>query len=636
MTLRQTAGVLAGLALAAPGCARSAPPPEPVTFNKHIAPIVFAHCAPCHRPGGAAPFSLLRFADAVSNADEIALRTRTRRMPPWQPEPGEFRIHGERRLTDAQIDMIQRWVAEGAPEGSQADLPRAPSFPEGWQLGRPDAILTLPGPYVVPPGTEDVYRNLVFRTSLAPGAFVRAVEFDPRGAPVHHAVIRVDRSSASRRRDGSDGQPGYDGMAWHTVHDPDGHFLGWAPGRGPIVSPDGMPWRLERGADVVVELHVIPGKEPISLQPQIGLYFTPAPPARSPITERMGSKAIDIPPGHRDYVVTDTYELPVAVELLSVYPHAHYLATDMRVTAAFPDGRESLLLHIRDWSFHWQQDYRFVTPIALPRGTRLTMRYTYDNSADNPDNPSDPPVRVRAGPKSTDEMAELGLQLLPRSAADAGVIARAFAERELVANAAAVEARVREEPRVAEYRALLGGTYVEMGRHADAIPHLETAIRLDPRSVAAHSYLGVALFEQRRLDAALRAFRRAAALDARDERLPFNIGNVLSALGRPADAVAAYRRSLAISPDFVDAHVNLAVAEFSRGRVAAALEHYARALALAPDSAVIHSNLGGALAAAGRYEEAMRHVRRALELEPGYPPALDNLRRLQGLGVRTP
>ena len=622
-------------ALIMAGCGGSAPgKPSAVTFNKDIAPIVFANCAPCHRPGGAAPFPLLSFADASKHADEIAMQTRMRHMPPWQPEPGEFPSEGARRLPQQQIDTIQAWAAGGAIEGNASDLPRAPVFAEGWQLGRPDAVLTVPRPYVVPPGKDDVYRNLVFRSTLSAATFVRAVEFKTNGAPIHHAVIRVDPTTASRRRDGHDGHPGFDGMAFHSVQDPEGQFVGWAPGRGPIVSPQGMPWRLERGADLVVEMHVLPGKEPVSLQPEIALFLSPTPPTRTPITVRMSSKTIDIPPGKRDYIVTDTYELPVPVSLLSVYPHAHYLGAEMLVTATLPSAQTKTLLHIRDWSFHWQQDYRYVTPIPLPAGTRLTMRYTFDNSADNPDNPSDPPVRVRAGPKSTDEMAELGLQLLTQAPEHGALIARAFAERDQRANIALAESRVGEEPNVAEYRAVLGGSYVEAGRHADAIPHLEAALRLDPKSATTHNYLGVALLSLNRVAPALSSFQRAAALDPRDERIPFNVGNALSMMGRRAEAVTAYRRSLAINPDFLDAHVNLAIVESSRGRTQEALDHYARAIAIEPNSAIIHSNYGGALAAAGRYQEALRHTRRALELDPGYRPALDNLRRLERMGIR--
>jgi Flp pilus assembly protein TadD len=625
--------IVALLALAAAGAGGCRRGPA-VTFNKDIAPIVFANCATCHRPGEVAPFSLLTYADAARHADKMARETRERHMPPWLPEPGAFPILGERRLRDEQIDLIQRWARAGAPEGNAADLPKAPVWTEGWQLGRPDTIVSAARPYRMAPTTDDVYRNLVLRPSLDTDVFVRGVEFKTGGAPIHHAVIRVDRTGASRRRDGEDGQPGFDGMAWQTIQDPDGQFIGWAPGRGPIVSPDGMPWRLERGADLVVELHMIPSRKPLLIQPTIGLFLTRTPPARTPLTVKMGSKLIDIPAGARDHVVTDTYELPVAIELMSVYPHAHYLGKDMQVTAALPDGTTRSLLHIRQWSFHWQQDYRYVTPIPLPRGTTLTMRYTYDNSEANEDNPRHPPVRVRLGPRSTDEMAELGLQMLTQSTADAARIVQSFDDRDSLANVALGEMRVRESPTVAEYQAFLGGAYVEVGRFADAVPHLEAALRLDERSPNAHSDLGTALMTEGRLDEALAHLRRAAALAPRDETMMFNLGNALAHASRREEAEAAYERALALNPDFPDAHVNLAALLMSRGRVRDAVPHFARAAELQPQSAVLHSNLGSALAASGRYAEAMQEVRRALALNPAYAPALENLARLQRIGVR--
>lgn len=484
------------------------------------------------------------------------------------------------------------------------------------------------------PGTEDVYRNLVLRTTLKSDVFVRGVEFKTNGAPIHHAVIRMDWTSASRRRDGADGQPGFDGMAMHSVQDPDGHFIGWAPGRGPILAPDGMPWRLERGADLVVEVHLVPSDTPVAVQPTIALFLSATPPVRTPLTVKMSAKLIDIPPGMPDYVVTDTYELPVAVDVLSVYPHAHYLGKEMRVTATLPDGGVKPLLHIRHWSFHWQQDYRYAAPIALPPGTRVTFRYTFDNSAANPSNPKRPPVRVQTGGRSTDEMADLGLQVMPKSVADAERLARSFDERYKLANVAMAEKRAREEPNNAEYRAFLGSSYVDVGRFADAIPHLEAAVRLDERSAPAHNYLGVALMEQGRLPDAIAHFRRASALAPRDEVMHFNLGNALGGASRFAEAAAAYERAIAVNPDFADAYVNLGTLLLSRGRVKEAVARFQRAVDVGPDSAVLQNNLGGALAAAGRYVEAMPHVRRALQLNPGYGPALDNLKRLQQMGIR--
>src|SRR4051812_14520872 len=495
-----TVAALGAVACSAPGKVAA---PAPPTFSKDVAPIVFSNCAPCHRPGEVAPFSLLTFADAAKHGDVMATETSKRHMPPWLPDRGEFPIAGERRLSDDQIATIQRWAAAGAPEGHPVDLPTPPSFPDGWQLGRPDAVLTPAKPYTLAPGGDDVYRNLVIRSPLDADTFVRAVEFRTNGAPIHHAVIRVDRSGVARARDGADGHPGFDGMAWQALQDPDGQFIGWAPGRGPIVSPDGMPWRLERGADLVVELHMLTAKKAAVIAPTIALFTTPTPPLRAPLTFKMSSKLIDIPAGAKDYEVTDTYELPAPVTLLSVYPHAHYLGKDMRVSATWPDGTTKTLLHIPQWSFHWQQDYRYLTPIPLPRGTVLTMRYTYDNSAGNEDNPHTPPARVRLGPNSSDEMAELGLQVLTESVADAARLVQSFEEHDALANVALGEARVLEQPQSAEYRAFLGKSYVEVGRFADAIPHLEAALKIDSRAAGVQSDLGTALLALNRLPEAI-------------------------------------------------------------------------------------------------------------------------------------
>jgi tetratricopeptide (TPR) repeat protein/mono/diheme cytochrome c family protein len=625
------AAVLTSAALGA--CSRPATPAK-VSFNKDVAPILYANCVTCHRPGEVAPFSLLTYAQAVKHAGTVADETRERRMPPWLPEPGAFPILGDRRLRQDQIDTIQRWVASGMVEGDPADAPKPPEWKDGWQSGRPDATFTLARPYTLEPASQDVYRNFVIHTSLPSDVFVRAVEFKTGGAPVHHAVIRLDSTTASRRQDGADGHPGFDGMAWNNVQDPDGHFIGWAPGRGPIVSPDGMPWRLSRGEDLIVELHLIPGRQPIAVQPTVALFLTTTPPVQTPLTVRMGSKLIDIPAGQPDYLVTDSYELPVPVDLLSVYPHAHYLGKEMHVDATLPDGTTMSLLYIKQWSFHWQQDYRYASPIALPQGTRVTMRYTYDNSDANQENPHHPPVRVRLGPQSTDEMAELGLQVLTRTPEDAARLVQSFDDRDIQANVALGEMRVRETPANAEYQAFLGGAYVEAGRFADAVAPLEAALRLDDHSASAHNDLGTAYMAQGRLPEALVQLRRAVVLAPANERMEFNLGNALKRASKLDEAAAAYQRAAALNPEFPDPHVNLGSLLLSRGRVNEALAQFERAAEIMPTSAVIHTDLGSALANAGRFPEALREFQRALVLNPDYAPARDDLQRLHQMGVR--
>jgi tetratricopeptide (TPR) repeat protein/mono/diheme cytochrome c family protein len=625
--------VTTALAVASARCGQAAPQAPAVTFNKDVAPIVFTNCAPCHRPGEVAPFSLLSYADAVKHADAMVAETSAHRMPPWLPDRGEFPIVGERRLTDAQIQTIASWAKSGKAEGQPADLPKAPVFPNGWALGTPDLVLTPARAYQLKPSADDVYRNLVIHTSLKSDVYVRALEFKTGGAPIHHAVVRIDPTQVSRRQDGTDGQPGFDGMTWQGVQDPEGNFLGWAPGRGPIASPDGMPWRLPRGADLVVELHLIPTDRPAEIQPTLGLFLTDTPPARTALTLKMSSLLIDIPPGQKDYVLTDTFQLPAPIALMSVYPHAHYLGKEMTVTAALPDGTTKTLLHIPQWNFHWQQDYRYATPIPLPAGTTVTMRYTYDNSEANSENPRRPPVRVRLGPKSSDEMGELGLQVLPESLADAAKLVQALVDHDALANVALGEQRVHESP-TAVNEEFLGSSYIDVERFADAIPPLEAAIRLDDKYADAHANLGTALMAVGRLSDAMPHFERAVQLAPRNETAYFNLGNALGQAGRLNDAAAAYQKALAINPDYPDANVNLGSLLLRAGHVREAVPFFERAAELQPNSAVIHTDLSSALAAAGRYADAMQHVRRALALNPSYPPALENLKRLQQLGIK--
>lgn len=626
---------LVAVALVAASCGSSsevpgtpAPSTQHPTFVKDIAPIFYANCVTCHRPGQVAPFSLIDYRDAKEHADDIAGAAGARKMPPWMPAPGEHEFAGARRLRDDQIALIRRWVESGAAEGDPSARPALPVFTDGWQLGRPDLVVSLPRPFTLKAGGGDRYRQLVFPLSLPAGRYVRAVEFRPGPAPVHHAVIRVDRTHASRRLDGGDGQPGFEGVMAPDVKNPDGHFVGWTPGQGPIVTPAGMPWRLERGSDLVVEVHVIPGTSPQTVQPAIGLFFTDTPPKDTPVELLMGSKTLDIPAGDRSYRASDRYTFPVEVTLLSLYPHAHYLGHDMQVMATMPGGRTTRLLHIPHWHFHWQQEYRFTTPVVLPAGTTIEMQYTYDNSAANEDNPSSPPRRVTYGLRSTDEMGNLSLQVLPRSKADARLLTRAFLDRDKVANVASAEMRVKIEPSNAQHHLDLGKSYVEMGRTAEAVPALEAALRLNPSLAEAHDYLGRALFGERRPADALAHLERAVALVPNDEVFQIDLAKVLVETGRAAEGLRAFQRAIAINPEYAQAHEGLGITLVRLGRFQDAIASFQRAVTVAPESASAENGLAVALAQAGRLDEALQHVRRALDLDPDYVPARDNLARM--------
>lgn len=588
-------GLTSLVALAAVACggwrAGDTPPAAP-TFNRDVASIVRARCAPCHRPGESAPFSLIEYDDVRSHARQIVTVIRNGVMPPWLPAPGYGAFAGERRLTPGEIALLERWVEQGAPEGAPGDRRAPPDWPRGWRLGTPDLVIQLSEPYLMPESGSDVFRNFVIPIPLDSTRYVRGMEIRPGAAGVvHHATILIDRTRASRRLDADDPQPGYEGMFSEGARNPESHALGWTPGMTPALDPPGIAWRLEAGSDLVIQLHMIPSGKPEPVRPSVGFFFAATPPSRMPIDFRLGSKTIDIPAGKADYTIEDSFMLPVDVDLLSVYPHAHYRATDMKAWATRPDASREWLLWIKRWDFKWQDQYRLATPVRLAKGTVVSMQYTYDNSAANPRNPRNPPEPVLYGPQSSDEMGDLWLQFLPVVPSDAAAIARAYMERELVKNIASAEMMAARHPRDANWLNGLGARYIEAGRLAEGIARLDEAVRIAPGHAEAHHNLGLGLRQRGSLDEATAHLRRAATLAPANDRVHYSLATALVDGGREEEAIAHFRRALAINPDAAEAHNDLGVALASRGLVDEALEHFERALAIRPDYADARKNL---------------------------------------------
>lgn len=633
--VRRVAAGMAAAGLLAAGCA--APPPTepppaesapaavlpegPVTFTRHVAPILFGHCAPCHRSGGSGPFTLLSYDDAARRARQIAEVTADRFMPPWLPEPGHGEFVGERRLSASQIAILAAWAETGAAEGEAADLPPAPAEAAGWALGEPDLTVTLPAPYTLPADGPDVFRNLVMPLPVTETRWVRTVELRP-GNPqfVHHAIMAVDDTSSSRRRAAEDaeqpGQPGFSGMEMGLAFMPDGHLMGWTPGMAPNPGIDGLAWRLDPGTDFVLQLHMLPSGRPETIAPLAGFHFADAPPAGPPLhlIRLDADHLLDIPPGDAAFVVTDAVDLPVDVEVHAVYPHAHYLAKSMEGRAELPDGTERWLIRIDDWDFDWQDVYRVREPYVLPAGTTLSMRFTYDNSAANPRNPNHPPRRVRAGNRSSDEMAHLQLQVRPRRAADLVLLREALYRRAIERNPVNPWSYYE-----------LGNALAEQDRLDEAAAQYLAGLAADPAHVPTRASLGAVRERQGRLDEAAAEFRTVVRLDPGFTAGHYNLGSVLLAQGRPEEAVGHYRETLALEPDHAAAHTNLGHALGELGRGDEAVEHHRAALALRPGSAQAHNNLGSALAVSGLLDEAMDHFERALGIEPDHAGARRNL-----------
>ena len=600
----------------------AAQPREPLTFNRDIAPLIFARCGSCHRPGGPAPFDLLSYGSVRRHASQIAQVTRARVMPPWKADPGfGGPFVDQHPLSDDEIDRIARWVDAGAPEGDSPLRP-SPVWSSGWQLGEPDQVITFSEPYLLPPDGTDVLRIFVLPIPIEARRFVRGLEFRP-GNPdvVHHANIRVDRTRRSRELDAQDPLPGYDGLMANTAQYPDGHFLGWTPGQVAPLLPKGLSWVLEPGTDLVVELHLQPTGRTETVSPSFGLYFTRDAPQRTPAILRLGREDIDIPAGERTYTVTDSYTLPVSVELHAVQPHAHYRARYVEGNATLPDGTTRPLIRISDWDFRWQHVFRLVSPVVLPRGTKLSMRFVYDNSDANPRNPKHPAERALWGQRSSDEMGNLWIQVLPANERDLALLASDFHPKSVADDAAGYEMMIRREPSNVAYRNDVALLYLDLSQPERAVDHFAVVARIQSDLPAAQFNLGTALMRARRLDEAVERFRRALALDRRYVAARINLANTLAALGRLEEAEAQCREGLGLDDRNAVLLNNVGQIVLLRGRRAEALQLFRRAAVVDPEYAEPHYNLGRAAAEVGRSVEAVEALRRALSLRADWPEA---------------
>ena len=565
---------------------------QQVTFDRDIAPLIFRNCSQCHHPGESGPFSLLTYADVKSHGRQIAYMTGKHSMPPWLPNPGGPKFAGELRLTDEQIATIQKWVDQGEIEGNPADLPAQPKFAAGWELGKPDVIVRAEKPYLLAASGTDQYWNFIFRTPVHRTRWLKAIEIRPGDKRlVHHANVLVDRQQSGRRMEKVPGA-GFGGMELvieSEAFDPDSHFLFWKPGSPPYVEPDGMALRLDKTTDLILNTHLQPSGKPELIQPTLGLYFTDKPATLHPVLLQLGNdRELDIPPGDKNFLVSDDFVLPVDASVLAIYPHAHYLGKDLLAYATLPNGTRKTLIHISNWDLNWQAVYHYAQPLDLPVGTKISMRFTYDNSTDNIRNPNDPPKRVMAGNRAADEMAHLWLQVLPRETADATV-----------------------DPRVLIQEAL--------ARH-----HIQN----DPGDFGAHYNLAAILQMKGDLAGAVAEFTQAVRIQPDDPIANNALGAVLLASGQIDEAIVHLNTALKGRPDYFDAHYNLGNALATQNDFTGALSQFRAAVRLNPQDAGAEANLGSALAETGNLKEARLHFERALQIDPKNEVARENLEQL--------
>lgn len=598
-----------------------------VSFNHDIAPLLDKHCVSCHHTGGIGPFPLVTYREVRSHAIQIAAVTEQRYMPPWPPQAGYGEFADERRLTKEEIRLLAAWVSGGAAEGTPEYRPDPPQFANGWQMGTPDLIVRMPEPYVLPAEGKDIFRNFILHTGLTSTKYIRGAELRlDNTRVVHHANIVLDRTQSLRKRDGEDGHPGFPGMDILTEaasgdFDPDSHFLFWKPGTVLHPEPEAMSWRLDPRTDLVVNLHLQPTGKEERMKAEVGLYFAKTGPALFPMLVQLEHDgAINIPPGDNHFVVTDELTLPVDSKVLAIYPHAHYLGKVIEAWATLPGGRRQWLIRIPDWDINWQAVYEYKHPMLLPRGTKIEMRISYDNSLSNGRNPNHPPRWVKTGNRSEDEMGHVWLQLLPMTSEPSQ-------DGRLELQEAVMRRRLEKYPADFTAKYNLASLLQSRGKLDEAIVQYKDALKADPNSATAHNSLGGALLASEQPISGIAQFREALRLDPAYANARYNLARALAEEGDLDSAAAEYRVFLTQQPDDASAQADLGAVYVRQRRYREAVPAFREAARLQPGDADTWSNLGTVLAITGDLPGAIGAFERALEINPNAETARRNLSR---------
>jgi mono/diheme cytochrome c family protein len=381
-----------------------------VTFNQDIARLLQQHCQECHRPGGGAPFELIKYEHVYGRRDKILAAVKKRSMPPWKAVPGYGDFIGERRLSDAEVAMVTRWVADGAPEGDPRDLPAPRQLSSGSLGGKPDLVLRPDQSFTVPARSGDIYRCFSVATSFPEDRYFTAADVVPGNSKiVHHVLAMVDRSGHSANipsRDGAYGYPCFGGPGVRI----DGYLGGWAPGARPWELPEGVGMLLPRGARVVFQLHYHNQRLTAETDhTELRLRAAGAPVQKRLHFMRVGQFRLTIPAGAARHEIEAESFVYQPMQLIAIHPHMHLLGREMKVWARMKDESIQPLIHIDDWDFHWQGFYFYRTPVALPTGSWIELMAAWDNSEVNPRNPSKPPRDVSWGERTIDEMGHAAI-----------------------------------------------------------------------------------------------------------------------------------------------------------------------------------------------------------------------------------
>ena len=383
--------------------------PASPTFTRDVAAILQRNCQVCHRPGEAAPFSMLTYEQTRPWASAIKQAVKTRKMPPWFADPryGSFSNHTE--ITEAEIKTISDWVDAGAPEGDAKAMPPPLDFLEGWQIGKPDLVFELPKPYEVPVSGVVEYQHIIVPTGFTKDTWIQAAEVRPTERAVVHHIIAFVREPQSKWFRGEKAGEFFVAPQVKTTEEPDTSALpsdflvGYAPGQPAEILRPGQAKLIKAGSDIIFQVHYTPNGKPITDRTRLGLVLAKEPPRERVLTLSATNGSFKIPPGDPNYRVDASFEIRTEVKLTGLHPHMHGRGKDFEYRIVYPTGETKILLSVPHFNWHWQNWYTLEQPLLLPKGARIECTAHFDNSPNNPDN-ADPTKEVIWGEQSWDEM----------------------------------------------------------------------------------------------------------------------------------------------------------------------------------------------------------------------------------------
>jgi len=383
--------------------------PSQVTFSKDVLPVLQKHCQECHRPGEAAPFSLLTYEEARPWAKAMKEAVLLRKMPPWFADPLIGKFANDRSLSETEISTLVAWSDQGAAHGDPKDAPAPLQFLEGWRIPKPDVVIEMPNAFHVPASGIIDYQHIVVPSGITEDRWVQFAEARPGNPALVHHIVVFTREPGSKWLKGA--KPGVpfvpDPKKIKRKKEDEGvpgeAVAGYAPGALPMQLKPGQAILIKAGSDIVFQVHYTTNGKPGPDRSRIGFVFAPGPPKQRVVGLAAYNSDFKIPAGDANYRVDSVYDLGAQVELTSMQPHMHSRGKDFEFRAIYPTGESETLLRVLDYSFSWQLSYELAKPMILPKGTRIQCTAHFDNSANNPNNP-DPGKEVAWGDQSRDEM----------------------------------------------------------------------------------------------------------------------------------------------------------------------------------------------------------------------------------------